>query len=102
MLLGALRQINRWGIANIQNYCHTVCNDAISRLRQEGYWVEDEDYRSGHLFGLRCPGKDLEKIKKVLMQKRVHVSFRGDAIRISPHVYNRTADLQRLVKVLSA
>jgi selenocysteine lyase/cysteine desulfurase len=102
MLLGALRQVNRWGTANIQTYCRAICSEAISTLRQEGFWTEDEAYRSSHLFGLRCPGKDLDKIRKALVQKRIHVSFRGDAIRVAPHVYNRASDLRRLVKVLSA
>jgi selenocysteine lyase/cysteine desulfurase len=32
----------------------------------------------------------------------VHVSVRGDAVRVSPHVYNDEADIDRLVEVLRA
>jgi selenocysteine lyase/cysteine desulfurase len=32
----------------------------------------------------------------------IHVSFRGNSIRVSPHVYNDTDDLGRLVRILSA
>jgi selenocysteine lyase/cysteine desulfurase len=30
----------------------------------------------------------------------VHVSVRGDAVRVSPHVYNDASDIDRLVEVL--
>jgi len=102
MLIKAIEQINRWGVANIQAYCEHITRDAMTRLQERGFQVEDPAYRGHHLMGVRLPaGYDLEKIKANLVRKKIYVSFRGNAIRIAPHVYNRVEDLERLVKALS-
>jgi selenocysteine lyase/cysteine desulfurase len=41
-----------------------------------------------------------EKIKKVLLKNKISVSFRGNAIRVSPHLYNSEADMMKLVRAL--
>jgi len=35
-----------------------------------------------------------------LRERRVHVSLRGSAIRVSPHLYNDAADVDALVDAL--
>jgi selenocysteine lyase/cysteine desulfurase len=103
MALKAIEQLNRWGIQNIQEYCQSITEPAIGALRDKGFLVEELPYRSSHLFGVRY-SKQLnpEKLKATLNKHKVLVSVRGDAIRVSPNVYNDTQDVQRLVKVLSA
>jgi selenocysteine lyase/cysteine desulfurase len=103
MLLKSVTQLNRWGASNIQEYCKQISNDAIRTLKSHDYWVEDEQYRGYHLFGIRIPpGKNIETIKTSLLNKNIFVSFRGDAIRVSPNVYNTTEDLNRFAKVLTS
>src|SRR5690606_12397358 len=51
MALKAIEQINRWGVPNIQEYCESISKDAIEKLREKGFIVEDLPYRSSHLFG---------------------------------------------------
>lgn len=101
MLLKGIQQINRWGVENIQSYCKSIIEKPLSALRQQGFWVEDEEYRSNHLFGIPIRGKDTQRIKDALIRNKVYVSFRGEAIRVSPHVYNDERDLNKLVRVLS-
>jgi selenocysteine lyase/cysteine desulfurase len=101
MLLKGIQQLNRWGVENIQSYCKSISEKPLSVLRQQGFWVEDEEYRSGHLFGIRILGKDPQRIKDALMRNKVYVSFRGEAIRVSPHIYNDERDMNKLVRVLS-
>jgi len=101
MLLKAIAQLNRWGAQNIQDYCKTITGPAITALREKGFIVEDLPYRSSHLFGVRyAQTPDLEKVRQKLQKSRIHVSFRGNAIRVSPNVYNDANDLDRLVKAL--
>jgi selenocysteine lyase/cysteine desulfurase len=103
MALKAIEQINRWGVQNIQDYCRSITEDAIIRLREKGFVIEDLPYRASHLFGIRHSGEiDPAKLKEALQKQRIHVSVRGSAIRVSPHVYNDAADLNRLVKTLTA
>jgi selenocysteine lyase/cysteine desulfurase len=101
MMLRALVQINRWGVENIQEYCHSISATAIGLLQRKGLWIEDENYRASHLFGIRLPEKaNLAEIKNSLAKNKVYVSFRGDAIRVAPYVYNDENDLKKLVKIL--
>lgn len=103
MMLEALRQVNAWGPKNIQAYCQSITTKGIARLRKHGYWIENEDFRGQHLFGVRFPpnadkGSIIERVKK----KRISVSFRGEFMRVSPHVYNDRNDFDRLVETLIA
>jgi selenocysteine lyase/cysteine desulfurase len=103
MMLKAVDQLSRWGISNIQEYCSAISKDAIAKLKEKDFWIEDDAYRGGHIIGLRLPaGKDIEKIKSALLKNKIYVSFRGNAIRVAPNVYNDEKDLKKLVKVLTA
>ncbi len=101
MLLKSLQQLNRWGVENIQSYCMRITGRGINRLIEKGYWIEDEKFRGGHLFGIRMPGKDLKTLKAIFAKNKISVSFRGDAIRVAPNMYNDEKDIDRLIKILS-
>jgi len=101
MLLEALKQINQWKPTAIQQYTAAITKMPIKILKETGYWIEDEKYRGYHLFGVRLPDdKLIEPIKKAIKKSKISVSFRGNAIRVSPHLYNSEADLMKLVKAL--
>ncbi len=101
MGIAALKQINLWKPRNIQEYCGKISQEAIGTLREEGFWIEEETHRGRHLFGVRLPGHiDFQKLKLRLKKNKISVSFRGDAIRVSPNVYNTEAEMMKLAKVL--
>ncbi len=101
MLLKALEQVNEWKPKNIQEYCKAITIQPVEILKEAGYWIEEDRYRSHHLFGVRVPeGKDPEKIKSRIRRNKISVSFRGDAIRVAPHVYNTEKDMMKLVECL--
>jgi selenocysteine lyase/cysteine desulfurase len=101
MLLEAVRQIERWGVDNIQEYCGSIVKDAIIELRSAGFSIEDEGYRGNHLFGIYLPGgMRTSVVKQALEEKRVYVSTRGASVRVSPHLYNTVEDIEALVQVL--
>lgn len=101
MLVRALNQLNRWKPANIQEYCNAITRQSINKLKDHGYLIEAEDWRSSHLFGIRLTNPErLQLIKEALLRKKVYVSYRGDAMRVSPNIYNDEADIERLTKVL--
>jgi selenocysteine lyase/cysteine desulfurase len=103
MLLTAIRQLNKWQPERIQEYCRNISREAVNALREKGFIIEEEAWRGAHLFGIRlAPGMDGEKIKQNLLKYKVYVSFRGNAIRVSPNVYNTPHDFQRLVKALTS
>lgn len=101
MMLEALRQVNRWGPASIQDYCGEVTRRGISELKSRGFWIEDGSFRGNYLFGIRFPaGTPLDKIRERVKKRKISVSFRGDSMRISPHVYNTRADFEKLVETI--
>ncbi len=103
MMTEALRMLNYWGTDNIQHYCYEITKNAIEVLQESGFWIEDLAYRSSHLFGIRLPKHlEIESIKNKLAAAQIMVSIRGDAIRISPNVYNDVRDLENLVNILTS
>jgi selenocysteine lyase/cysteine desulfurase len=102
MLLKAVQQINAWGVAEIQAYAKAITSPVISKLTEQGYLIEDEKYRASHLFGIRPPSNiSMTLLKEILTLNKISVSVRGNAIRVSPHLYNDAADMKRLFNALS-
>ncbi|ARA92530.1 aminotransferase class V [Rhodothermaceae bacterium RA] len=103
MLRAALDQLADWGVAAIQDYGRRLADDLIAEARTLGYAVEDAAWRSAHLFGLRLPpDRPRERLLAALAARHVVVSVRGEAIRVSAHVYNDEDDMQALLDALRA
>ncbi|MDJ0645956.1 MAG: aminotransferase class V-fold PLP-dependent enzyme [Flavobacteriaceae bacterium] len=98
MLIKSIQQLLEWRPENIQQYCEAISKQAIEQLRNKGCFVEHDNYRTKHLFGVYLSEHiDLEKLKAKFTQNNIYVSFRGNAIRISPNLYNTEADFEKLV-----
>jgi selenocysteine lyase/cysteine desulfurase len=101
MMIAALGELLARDPARIQDYCRRLTQHALTQLADYGYQLEDDDYRAHHLFGVRLPERvNLDTLKQALQDANVAVSVRGDAVRISPNVYNDEADIDALSRVL--
>jgi selenocysteine lyase/cysteine desulfurase len=101
MMLAAVKQLNTWGVDNIQNYCRELTSNGIVKLREEGFQIDDENGRASHLFGIRLGGNhNMKDIQSVLQNKNILVSYRGSSIRVSPNVYNSQTEFDFFVKTL--
>ena len=101
MLRASIEQLLAWGVGNIQQYCADLTKPWLDNAEQLGIWVEEPEYRAAHLFGLRSTHPcDLSVVAAMLKSNDVHVSVRGDAIRVSPHVYNDSSDVDALFNAL--
>lgn len=101
MLKAALRQLLEWQPGRVQAYCQQLTKPLITYLAENGFGLEEDAYRAGHLFGFRlAAGIDEDKLFAALQEHKVMVSVRGNSIRVSPHVYNRDEDIQALYQVL--
>lgn len=97
-LSASLDLILEWRPERVSAYCETLAAAALPRLRALGLGVEEDRWRSAHLFGLTLPaGADVQRVKECLALYRVGVSFRGTSIRVSPNVYNSPWDMDALV-----
>ncbi|MBK7337474.1 MAG: aminotransferase class V-fold PLP-dependent enzyme [Saprospirales bacterium] len=93
----ALKQLLEWGPERIQAYTGELFEPFEDRFRELGCQLEEKAFRANHMFGIRMPeGVDLQKLKARLEEARVVVSFRGSALRISLHFFNKKNDLERL------
>ena len=102
MFIAALKLILDWTPERIQEYCRRLVSQPLERARDLGFLVEEDEWRASHLFGLRMPpALDVKRLQAALQNRKVFVSLRGSALRVSPNVYNDEADLAALVEVLT-
>jgi selenocysteine lyase/cysteine desulfurase len=101
MLTAALELFRAWQSPRVRAYCLLTSKKLIECARRAGYEAPEDGEHAANIFGLRFPaGTDLQALRRALQSRHVHVSVRGDAIRVSPHVYNDDLDIERFAAVL--
>ena len=100
MLNQGIKQLHAWGVNNIQEYCKNITKEGLKTIDKNKIWYEEDDYRAWHLFGL-FPKKNLKKILKKIREKNIHISLRGETIRVSPNVYNNKRELDKFFNTIS-
>lgn len=100
MLNEAILQLLEWKPESIQDYCTSISRNFLETIHNKGY-LFDPQGQARHLFGIYNQGDmDPKILSKKLQEDQIFVSVRGDAIRISPNVYNSEEDLMRLAEIL--
>ncbi len=103
MLVESLTMLLEWGAADVQAYVRALTAPLVERARAAGFEIADPAHRASHLFGIRAPeGVDLEALRTTLEARRVVISLRGTAVRVSPHVYNEPDDVEALATALES
>lgn len=103
MAIAALDHLLEWKPERIQTYCSELIQSLRHLLQPLGYWMEDASACGAHLFGIRIPSNfDMQAIQTALATNRVAVSVRGNALRVSPNVYNDVSDITALASVLTS
>ena len=96
----ALQQILDWGIENIAETLRVKTDDIADRAAKAGLVVAPRKVRAPHLIGISKPGGFRKDLTSLLAQENIFVSVRGESIRIAPHLYTSTGDIQRLFSAL--
>jgi selenocysteine lyase/cysteine desulfurase len=103
MMIAALKLVNSWDPAKIQSYTRELSADVLRTVQDRGYLLEDEEWRSAHLFGIRVPeDRSLDSLKEALKRHRISASVRGNAIRVAVNVFNDQSDMDALVDALTS
>jgi selenocysteine lyase/cysteine desulfurase len=89
-----------WGSEAIIERLRLLTDRLADGLRNSGLLVSDRGMRAPHILSLRFPGGMPDNLIARLEAENVFVSPRLGLIRISPHVYNDEADVDRFVEVL--
>jgi len=102
MAIAALQQLLAWKVAETQASLR-ACTDRIAeRARRLGLQVSAPALRAGHFLGVRFAGGVPPDLPDRLAAQQIYVSVRGDAMRITPHLYNNDTDIERLFAMLAA
>jgi selenocysteine lyase/cysteine desulfurase len=99
-VIAALQQIRDWGVPTIAKTLAARNAGIAERAAALGLESLDAERRAGHFLGLRFPQAFPDGLLHALRQAGVYVSVRGDSLRITPHLYNDDADVDRLMHVL--
>jgi selenocysteine lyase/cysteine desulfurase len=97
MMIAGLEQVLEWRPERIGEYGRALTAGLMDEIRNAGLAIAPDNRRAGHLFGIRLAGRaDVETLQGRLRDRRVYVSVRGAALRVSVHLYNDEADIQAL------
>jgi selenocysteine lyase/cysteine desulfurase len=101
MLTASLNQILEWTPSGIQNYCREISEDALIEMQKIGFTINDEKYLCHHLIGIEIPDFiNKDTMKEAFKNNNIYLSFRGDYMRISPHLYNTKEDFTLLLNCI--
>lgn len=100
MAKASLTQILEWGIGNIQETLSALTNHITIKAKENGFETPDTNCRVGHMIGIKFSKSKAIEIDKKLTDNKVYISFRGTSMRIAPHLYNDSKDLNRLFQLL--
>ncbi|MFP2927009.1 aminotransferase class V-fold PLP-dependent enzyme [Pyxidicoccus sp. 3LG] len=101
MATAALEQLLAWGVEDLQSTLRALTNRIARGAVELGLEVAPEAHRVGHLIGLRRRGGYSPGVAQRLAAQDIHVSVRGDNLRVSPHLYNTPEDVDRLLTALA-
>ncbi|MPZ54679.1 MAG: aminotransferase class V-fold PLP-dependent enzyme [Acidimicrobiia bacterium] len=102
MLTRALDQLLEWGVDRVAATISPLASAVVELAEPLGFVAPPAELRSPHLVGLTLPeGLYPKQLASQMAESSVHVSVRGNVIRVSPHVYNDLGDIDRFAQVLS-
>lgn len=103
MQIEALKQVLKWSPEAIQDHCHIISSEAVKELEGLGCHIAEMNQRAHHLFGIELPADlDRKALKTALQERNIFVSFRGQYIRVSCHVFNTEKDIKALVDCMAS
>lgn len=98
----AVRMVLDWGVDRVAATTGALNERLVAGAERLGLGVAPPSARSPHLLGVRFgDAADPRTLAELLAAERVHVSVRGDAVRVAPHVYNTADEVDRLLAVLA-
>jgi selenocysteine lyase/cysteine desulfurase len=93
-----MEMVAAWGSEAIVERLRMLTDRLADGLRNSGVLVSDPRVRAPHVLSLRFPGGMPGDLIERLEAEQVFVSPRLGLMRVSPHVYNDEADIDRFVE----
>lgn len=99
--IAAMRRIREWGVDAIAATLAARNAQIAARAAGLGLAALPEARRAGHFLGLRLPGPARADLARALAGEGVHVSVRGDMLRVTPHLWVEAGDVDRFIAALA-
>jgi selenocysteine lyase/cysteine desulfurase len=96
----AMKQLLEWNVARISETAGTLNRQLATAAAELGFSSPPEHLRAPHYLCLRRKAGIPRELPEMLAREKVFVSVRGSSIRVTPHVYNSAADVERLIDCL--
>jgi selenocysteine lyase/cysteine desulfurase len=96
----AMKQLLDWGVAEISHTTGTLNRKLAESAAELGFSAPSEECRAPHYLALRRKAGIPAGLPEALARQKVFVSVRGSSVRVTPHVYNSDADVERLIACL--
>ncbi len=103
MRIAALKQVLEWSPIEIQEYCKRLTQPFLKKLRDLGCYIENDEDRTHHMFGVELPENiNIQRLKQKFTERHIYVSFRGNYLRISCHLFNTEKDFHNLTTCIES
>jgi selenocysteine lyase/cysteine desulfurase len=96
----AMQQLLEWQVSEISETVGALNRELAEGASELGFSAPPEALRAPHYLCLRRKEGIPRELTDVLAREKVFVSLRGSSIRVTPHVYNSAADIERLIACL--
>jgi len=96
----AMQQILEWSVAEISETCGVLTRQLATAAAELGFSSPPEELRAPHYLCLRRKSGIPLELTNLLAQEKMFVSVRGSSVRVTPHVYNSSDDVERLIRCL--
>ena len=100
MAIAAIGQLLAWNPAAVTETVKPITDRIAAMAEERGFKVPPATHRAAHIIGMRRLQGVPADVDKRLAAENVHVSLRGDSIRVSPHVFNTLGEVDRLFAAL--
>ena len=96
--------LHKVGVAAVEKHSKALTKQVIDRLPRDRVVLcspSEEDRRGTFVNVAARSPEQTQKLWEDLRSRNIHVSVRGDALRISPNVYNQDWEIDKLLAVLA-
>ena len=100
MALAALEQVAAWQPSRIARSIEPLTDHADAMARNRGFTTPPKECRVPHMLGIRRDRGWPEDLQERFGSLGIYVSKRGDAMRVSPYLYNDQDDVERLFEAI--
>lgn len=100
MVTAALEQLLAWTPEAITATVSGITERIADQAAELGMTVAPKELRAKHLLGLRFRNGAPPGLIEHLRERKIFVSIRGGIMRIAPHLFTTSSDVDRLLSVL--